>query len=149
MAENLFPVFEMPVVTPMKKTLPIRYLPSLEFDFALGDFVRDGANKLVSCDGHKAWQQWCLKAVLTERFACLAYGPDIGTETEDQAERTRAAKELALERTITEALLVDQRTEYVRGFVFDWQSDALYISFTVKGRAWEAETLSLKTKIGG
>ena len=58
-------------------------------------------------------------------------------------EKTNAAVESAVERTITEALLVNPRTEYVRGFEFTWNGDELFCSFTVKGIDWEEFPLSV------
>ena len=43
------------------------------------------------------------------------------------------AVESAIERTISEALLVNPRTEYVRQFEFVWNGDAVSVSFVVKG----------------
>lgn len=149
MAETLFPVFDMPeIITNDQREKP-KYYPSIDFDYGIGDFIRDGANKLVVCNGHKAWQQWCIKVIQTERFACLAYSGNIGVETESMKENSRSAVESALERTISEALMVDRRTDYVRAFSFSWESDALNITFIIKGHEWEAESLNVKLKIGG
>ena len=46
---------------------------------------------------------------------------------------------LAIERTITEALLVNPATEYVRDFEFTMEGDQLYVSFLAKGREWDDE----------
>lgn len=88
--------------------------------------------------------QWCRKVVMTERDAFLAYSTDIGIEGEAAlAESDRAAVESALEKTITEALMVNVHTEYVRDFEFTWSADELRLSFTVKGKEWEQTTVSV------
>ena len=46
----------------------------------------------------------------------------------------KKAVESAIERTISEALLVNPRTEYVRQFEFVWNGDAVSVSFVLK--AW-------------
>ena len=85
-----------------------------------------------------------MKVVNTERWACLAYPDSIGTEMESALkEKTNAAVESAVERTITEALLVNPRTEYVREFEFTWNGDELLCSFVVKGINWEEIPLSV------
>jgi hypothetical protein len=46
-----------------------------------------------------------------------------------------AAIESAVERTIEEALMVNPRTQSVKGFEFDWtEPGRLIVSFTVTGR---------------
>ena len=83
-------------------------------------------------DGHRAWAQWCVKTVLTERFAYLAYSGNYGVEIDEALKQpTRAAVETEVERTITEALLADPRTYAVRDFSFEWRGNELYVSFTV------------------
>ena len=71
---------------------------------------------------------------LTERYDCAAYPDEIGTElAEALAEDSEKAVESAIERTITEALMVNPRSEYVRNFEFVWSGEAISVSFTVKG----------------
>jgi phage baseplate assembly protein W len=75
--------------------------------------------------------QWCVKAVLTERFAHVIYSTDYGSEIEQALKQpSRKAVEAELERVITEALLVDPRTEQVKDFAFEWEGDAVKVSFT-------------------
>ena len=81
MAEQLFPVFDLPEI-PDDPEYEERYRPSVAFDFEKGDFVRDGSNKMVRADGREAYMQWCWKVVQTEREAFLAYSDEIGTEFE-------------------------------------------------------------------
>ncbi len=141
---NLYPVFEMPEIVEQQQTqLEPEYPESYLFDFERGEFVTDGAGRIVKADGYKAWVQWCIKTVLTERFAHLIYSWDYGTETEKALKQpSRAMVETEIERTITEALLVDPRTEMVKDFSFKWNGDELFISFVavpVIGQAVELE----------
>ncbi|MDN5345122.1 MAG: hypothetical protein PWQ18_1236 [Clostridia bacterium] len=85
----------------------------------------------VKIVGAEAWVQWCIKTVLTERFAYLIYSPNYGCELEKALQQpSRRAVEAELERTITEALLADPRTEMVKDFSFSWQGDQVKVSFT-------------------
>lgn len=140
MADNqLFPVFDLPEI-PDDPEYEERYRSSVDFDFETGDFVRDGANKMVPADGRKAFMQWCQKVVATEREAFLAYSDEIGTEFEEMEDfPDRDSRESEIERTITEALLVHPATEYVRDFEFNYDSGESSVSFTVKGYQWEGE----------
>lgn len=145
MAEkNLFPVFDVPEIAEPTQVENRRYKPSVFFDFEAGDFRLDGAYRMTPSTGKEAYMQWCRKAVMTERDAFLAYSTDIGIEGEAAlAERDRAAVESALEKTITEALMVNTHTEYVRDFEFAWSADELRLTFTVKGKEWEQTTISV------
>ncbi len=130
---NLYPTFELPpIVEQEQPQLVPEYPKSYLFDFEKGDFVLDGAGRIVIADGYTAWTQWCVKTILTERFAYLAYSGNYGAEIDKALKQpTRAVVETEVERTITEALLFDPRTYAVRDFSFEWRGDELYISFTV------------------
>lgn len=129
---DLYPTFEVPEVVEARTEVSPEYPKAPLFDFEKGDFVLDGAGRVVFADGHRAWVQWCIKTVLTERFAYLVYGPDYGAElTEAKRQPDRSAVESWIEREITEALLIDPRTEMVRDFSFNWQGDEVSVSFTV------------------
>ena len=45
--------------------------------------------------------------------------------------------ESMVERTITDALLVNPRTESVQDFEFSWDGDEMHCRFRVKGMDWE------------
>lgn len=129
---NLYPTFVMPALTEQQQTEPApNYGKSWFFDFTKGDFVLDGAGKVLQTDEHIAWAHWCVKAVLTERFAYLAYGTEYGCElVQARKQASRQAVEAELERVITEALLADPRTGIVKNFVFSWQGDDVHVMFT-------------------
>ena len=128
---NLYPVFEVPELVEQQQTEPApKYGKSWLFDFKKGDFVLDGAGRVVEANGHTTWMQRCIKTILTQRFAYVIYSSDYGTELEEaQKQPDRKAVEIELERAITEALLVDPRTEMVKDFVFEWEGDTVKVSF--------------------
>lgn len=143
MSESLFPVVEVPEISPEDAEYDTQYKRSVRWDPATGDFVRDGANRMVECDGKEAFAIWCFKIAQTERYSCLAYPDTIGSEmehaTDDDDEKT---VESMVERTITDALMVNPRTEYVRDFVFSWDGDDMHCSFKVKGIGWDEEIIA-------
>lgn len=142
--KNLFPVFDVPEIITPAPVEEQKYKPSVYFDYVLGDFKRDGANKMVVAEGREAYQQWCIKTVLTERLDRMSYSSDIGTELDDALKQAdRQAVESAMERTTTEALMVNKRTEYVRSFEFTWDSDGLHCDFEVKGKEWEEQHIGV------
>lgn len=132
--KQLFPVIDVPDFAAYEERYDRKYHPSVRWDLAKGDFVRDGANRMVSADGLEAYRIWCVKTVQTERYACLAYNSDIGSEMEKaMKEPDEKAVESAVERTITEALMANPRTAAVEGFSFTWLSgDSLLVEFTVR-----------------
>lgn len=142
MPEQLFPVVKVPDFIPESMRYDTKYRSSAKWDPAAGDFVRDGANRMVECDGREAFAIWCFKVAQTERYRCLAYPDSIGTEMEraldNDDERT---VESMVQRTITDALMVNPRTEEVRDFVFSWDGDNMHCTFVVKGIQWEEEAL--------
>lgn len=142
---NLFPVFEVPGLVEQQQQEPTpKYGRSFAFDFSKGDFVVDGAGRVPQTDGHTAWAHWCVKAVLTERFAWLVYGPGYGCELgQAKKQLSRRAVEAELERAITEALLADPRTEAVRDFSFAWQGEQVIVSLTAVPVIGTAERLEV------
>lgn len=138
MSEALFPVFEVPDVIERSSEYDRQYKRSVKWDTEKGDFARDGAGRMVECDGREAFMIWCFKIAQTERYTCLAYPSAIGVELEaataDDDEKT---VESMVQRTITDALMVNPRTEFVRDFVFSWNGDEMHCSFNVKGMEWD------------
>ncbi|MNW34039.1 hypothetical protein D3C74_110060 [compost metagenome] len=142
---ELFPTFEMPDIVENDSPNMVRYPESPLFDFQMGEFVSDGAGRYVMADGHTAWAQWCKKAVLTERFAFLAYSTDYGSEIQAALRQpTRAAVQSELERTITETLLIDPRTQAVRDFVYRFEGDSVWVDLTVVPVIGQDQRLEVK-----
>lgn len=138
MANMLYPVFEIPSLRPISTDEEQTYKPAPLFDFEAGDFVRDGANRVVMADGYEAYKAWVLKVLKTQEGACLSY-INTGIDQEGAlAEVNREAVESAFERTITDALLRNVCTERVYDFEFSWDVNTLSISFNVKPKSWAA-----------
>lgn len=102
---------------------------------------------MLKSEGLEAYKIWCVKAVSTERYSCLGYDDDIGAEMEDaMKEEDDTAVELAIERTIEEALMVNPRTESVEDFEFSWEPSVVYVKFTVYAIHWEKFDLEVTLK---
>ncbi len=148
MANKLFPVFDVPSALVEETAQQTRYPPAPMWDAETGDFVTDGARKLLYGSGKDAWVLWCTKAILTQRWAHLGYNANEGIEAEEAfKEPDRKAIESAFERTITEALLADPmgRTTQVRDMSFEWGTDSLWITCVVVGT--DGDTASVKAKL--
>lgn len=150
MSDSLFPAFEIPdEVSESEAPIELKYPQSVYFDFGKGDFLLDGRGNMVIANGHEAYMQWCQKIINTERFACLSYSTDIGTEMSGVISlNDRAAIASAVEKTITEALMINPLTEYLRDFQFRWLSDELSVSFIIKGKDYEEEKMGISLKGG-
>lgn len=112
----------------------IGYKPSLYFDFEIGDFRRDGANRIVKSTGQEAWVQWCIKCLSTQRYAYLAYSDSYGIDLEMVFNTTtREEAENELTRQITEALTADpyERLSYIESITFSWIDDTSVEVFLV------------------
>ncbi len=106
-----------------------QYKRTVRWDMEAGDFVRDGANKVQGCAGEEGFQSWCYKTAMTERYAV-----EIGAEMEEAMDDDEAdIVESQVERTITEAIGVNPRTEWVGDFEFIWDADVMHCTFYVKG----------------
>lgn len=146
MAEKqLFTVIDVPEIKINSTVEKQSNKRTIKFDRTKGDFILTSTGQIAESNDQEAYINWCYKICQTERFTCLAYPNSIGVEAESaQKEQSEKAIESAIERTITEALLVHPRTEYVRGFIFSWNGDTLYCSCTVKGKELESFQLDLK-----
>lgn len=143
MADTLYPVFDIPSVDAENTDEESSFKPAPLFDYDIGDFVRDGANRVVMVDGRDAYILWVLKVLKTQLGACLSY-MGVGVDHEAAlAETSREAVQAAFERSISESLLVHPCTERVYDFVFEWDSDTIYMGFTVKPKAWAAFDIAM------
>lgn len=134
MSQPLFPVVQVPEFTPQNTRYDMEYRRSAKWDPVTNDFVRDGANRIVECDGKEAYAIWCFKIAQTERYRCLAYPGSIGVEMERALDNDDVETvESMVQRTITEALMVNPRTEDVLDFEFSWEGDSMHCKFKVKG----------------
>ena len=72
------------------------YRPSMFFDAASGDFIRQNDGRIKEATGAEAWEQWCHKAICTQRGACEAYGDEFGVDFERvlQAESREEAENI-------------------------------------------------------
>lgn len=141
---SLFPVFDVPEVEEDEEEYDAEFQPSFAWSIEKGDFIADAKHHVVKSSGYEAYKIWCFKAVQTERLSCLAYDEDDGVELEDaMKESDENAVELAVSRTIQEALLVNPRTEAVENFAFEWNPGELLVSFEVFPSQWDEFTVNL------
>jgi len=134
MSQPLFPVVQVPEFIPQNTRYDMEYRRSAKWDPVTNDFVRDGANRIVECDGKEAYAIWCFKIAQTERYRCLAYPGSIGVEMERALDNDDVETvESMVQRTITEELMVNPRTEDVLDFEFSWEGDSMHCKFKVKG----------------
>lgn len=141
---SLLPVIDVPDFVEPEEDYDIAYRPSPAWDMAAGDFARNPDNDVPMSDGHEALKVWCAKAVATERYTCLAYSDDIGTEIDEDVigNGDREAATLALQRTIEETLMVNPRVSSVDEFEFEWGAGGrVYVRFTVNAIDGEPFTI--------
>ncbi len=144
MSEALFPVVDVPEFIPESSEYDTEYKRSVKWNPVEGDFVRDGANRVMECDGREAFAVWCFKIAQTERYRCLAYPDSIGTEMERAMDNDdEKTVESMVQRTITEALLVNPRTEEIGDFSFSWAGDVMHCAFKVRGVGIDEITITI------
>lgn len=146
MADELYPVFDIPDDDEEEEEQEQGMKAGPLFDYEIGDFVLDGQNRVIFVDGRDNYMLWCLKALNTQLGACDAY-PEFGIDYEDATNQPdREAVESNLERTIIEALMENPATEKVSDFVFDWESDDLYVTFVVQPYNWDSFDLYMNVQ---
>ena len=140
MAENLYPVgYDLEVITEedLQSGEPVGYRNGISFDYELGDFPRDGMNKMLDSTGIESWKSWCINCLHTERYKHLAYSTDFGIEIDAVFSATsREEAESILTRQINEALMADpyKRTKYIEEITYDWTApDALVVFAAIRG----------------
>lgn len=143
MAQSLYPVFPTPDLNEANDQSAHIIKGGPLFDYEKGDFVLDGQNRVVMVDGRDYYTLWVLKTLSTQLAACDSY-PDFGVDIEDAMEQpNRQAVQTALEREITEALLMNEATERVYNFQFEWEASELMVSFIVKPHNWDAYDVNM------
>lgn len=140
MATNLFPEgYEEEIITEedLASESPVGYRNGIVFDYEIGDFLRDGMNKMLDSTGIESWKSWCINCLQTERYKHLAYSTDFGIEIDAALKASsREEAESILTRQITEALMADPygRTKYLSDLTFDWTApDTLAVAVTIHG----------------
>lgn len=148
MAEQLFPAFEIPTIARQEEDdLEQYFYPGPLFDFNSGDFVLDGAHQFTMVDGLDEYAIWCLKTLKTQLGACASY-PEYGIDIDGAlSEASHEAICSAFERTITEGLLRNPRTERVYDFDFRWNGEELAIIFIVKPKGLDAFDITMDIAI--
>ena len=137
---NLLPIgYETEIISEseMASDLPVGYRNGSAFDYEVGDYKRDGKNRIIDCDGVESWKAWVINCISTQRYSRLAYGSDFGIELDLVfAAESHDEAESILIRQITEAVLADEykRCEYVENIDINWTApDALEANVTLHG----------------
>ena len=138
---NLYPEgYEDEIIDPeeLVEEKPIGYRNGVAFDYeTLGDFTRDGRNRLLDSTGIESWKSWCINCIQTQRYKYLAYSSDFGLDLDKVfAASSREEAESILTREITEAILADpyERTQYVEDLEFDWTApDTVKVNAVIYG----------------
>lgn len=144
---NLYPEFDESLLEDSQEKVA-EYKGSYYFDFEKGDFALTGNGKVMKSNGTEAWQQRCIKALLTPKNACFAY-PGHGSEILNSINTSdRKEAESNIRRSIKETLMADALTERVDDIVFDWVApDGAEVSFKVVGV--DGQTGHINVKLGG
>lgn len=148
---NLYPEDDISLDAEEIAAAQVSFKGSAYFDFEKGDFVRQSGNKIRAATGAEAWEQWCIKALLTMRNGYLNYSDAYGSEiiAAIQAD-DRGETESILERTINETLLVDGRTDHIQDYTVEWQTpDAVKVYVTVVGIDGSTFTIDQNFSFGG
>lgn len=134
MADEVFPGFDTSDIE-MTEEEAINYeLRAPAYDYERERLNINPIGQAIEGDAIEAYRFWVIKCLLTERHKYLAYSDDFGVEIEEiiRTNYPRGIAESEMQRTVTEALEVDERTLSVDNFEFEWSGDALYVDFLVE-----------------
>ena len=140
----LYPTFESPFMFEEEQRT-VKDVVAPKFDQEEEKLKVNGVGKAVIGDEKDAYRFWVMKCLLTERYRYSAYSSDFGVEIERivRANYPRTVAESEIQRTITEALSVDERTVSVGEFSFKWEGDSLWVTLIVES-IFDAEIYELK-----
>lgn len=133
MADELFKAWQPPDTAEERRAADAAptYPPSARFDFEAGDFVLDGAGRVEIADGYTAWAQWCLKALITQRYAHAIYSREHGVDWRGiLALESPAQQRVMADAEVRRALGRHPGTREVRDFAFERAGDLLSIGLT-------------------
>ncbi|MBQ3336284.1 MAG: DUF2634 domain-containing protein [Selenomonadaceae bacterium] len=136
---SLYPTINLPkLVAPTSRATvrTNRVAPFFNFKFGEFEFIPNGKPRMAT--PKETFEQWCIKAVYTERGSRLAYSDKIGTEFAALAgvndnERVKSS----IIRTITESLMVHPQCAWVKNFSFRSVGDNLWVTFDVQGKEFD------------
>jgi Protein of unknown function (DUF2634). len=83
------------------------------------------------CDGSEAVKQAVYKALNTERYDCLIYSWNYGSELKELFGQPISLVYPEVKRRIEEGLKQDDRINSVENFSFEKKKGSLYVTFTV------------------
>lgn len=134
MADETFPGFDTSGIEMEEENEEDDFdLRAPAFDFNEAHVKVNAVGQVVVGGAVEAYRFWVMKCLLTERYKYPAYSSDFGVEIEDimRSDYPRDITESEIQRTITEALGVDERTVSISNFEFEWSGDSLCVSFEV------------------
>lgn len=135
MPDEVFPGFDTSEIDISEEDEAINYeLRAPAFDYEEEHVRVNSIGQAIEGNAIEAYRFWVLKCLLTERYKYIAYSSDFGVEIEEiiRSDFPQGIAESEIQRTITEALKVDERTVSIGNFEFEWSGDALYVDFKVE-----------------
>lgn len=132
--DQLYPSFDAPELMADEIIENLEEVHAYKFDHEKEKLVVTGTGKALKGTPLEAYRFWAVKCLLTERYQYAAYGSDFGIEFQKimEADYPRAIAESEIKRTISEALMVDDRTVSATSFKFDWEGDSCWITFILE-----------------
>ena len=142
---GIYPKINLPtLVTPTNTTPPAQIKIAPRFDFDAGEFVFDNAGRPTLSTPQETFEQWCLKACLTERNTRLAYDDRYGVELAGIEQQSAQVAKSRIIKTFSEAILVHPTAHWVKNFSFRADADRVSVSFDVKGKTFGESRLEVE-----
>lgn len=117
------------------------------FDFEHDEFAVSPTGRQYKLDETDSWIEWAIKALATPRYQHLIYSDNYGSEFHTLIGTCQPHEfiESEIRRMTKECLMVDDRTEKVDEFEFEWIDDG--VMFTCKLTSVRGETRYIGGKV--
>ena len=126
------------------RSAPPVFKQSWLFDFNTKDLVIDPGGKVVMAEPYIAWMQWCMFAVLIERYIYPIYSRQYGVSMQRDLRMTpRGVVEGVVRKDVKEATMQTRRTADAKDFIFTWVGDQVGYAITLVPIVGSPKTVSV------
>lgn len=118
-----------------------------KYDYKNCEFEMTPSGKIKEVEGVKAWEEWCKKALLTERYYYFIYDHNFGQDFEILigTSMPRELIEMEIKRIVEETLKQHPYTSRATNFKFEWKEDECY--FTCEVESINGEMITLEGEV--
>lgn len=134
---SIYPKITLPALKISSSAPKYTQKISPKFDWRFGEFSFGADGKIKMSTPQESFEQWCVKVICTEQNSRLAYGENYGVDLAKIPTLEFQYAKSEIVRTITDAILAHPNAHYVKNLSFRVDGDNVYLTFDVKGKAFD------------